>query len=450
MRLGFRPLRPAACLLGVLACGWSLAPPAQGQATRPAVETAVNGYLDSRLSVARVRTDGLFPADDVPAWTNLTEFNTQLKLRWGDRGFSLVDASFFYQRAWAFPGADHDVPAYRPLSVISEGYASYNVGDHLNLTVGKKRIVWGSGQALNPTDLLNPPKDPTDPTLQRAGAWLLRVEAPFERFTLSLVGAGKAFRPYGGVPSSLVYDSRTSLSDDKAHYALAARMYALVADSDLGLYYVFTNRYNDAFENKSRVGASVSRVLGKVVEFHAEVLVQRGTVRPLKAVGDDFVVKGLLGPRYTFADDATLGLEYYFNGDGYTPSEFDNALQVLQALPPATVAMAAASGGDSGTPQKFAFDPQRRHYAFVSYMKPRIHDDFTLQATLLCNLQDGTGSVAPMIVWSVREWVNVTLAAFVPLPAVSAQQVAVGQRHYGEFSLSPVGVRGLASVRLFY
>lgn len=433
----------------------------ESEVPRPLLESSVNGYLDSRTSVAKVRTDGLLPADDVPAAINLTEVNIQLKLRWGDRAFALVDASFFYQKAWAYPGGPHDVPAYRPLSVISEAYASYNFSDHLNLTLGKKRIVWGPGQAFNPTDLLNPPKDPTDPTLQRAGAWLARVEAPFERFTASFVAAAAALRTYGGVPTSLAYcpgyptaeGGRAGINDfdDQPHYALASRLYALVADSDVGLYYVFTNRYNDAFENKSRLGASVSRLVGKALEVHAEALVQRGTLRPFKTLGDDLVGKTLVGGRYTFGDDSLLGLEYHFNGDGYTPAEFDSALKMVAAVAGAGLRPSLpAASSDAGSPQKFVFDPFRRHYLFLTYLKPHIRDDFTVQATVIMNLQDFTGQLAPLIAWSVREWASLTVAAFVPVPGLASREVEVGDRHYGEFSLSPIGWRILASVRLFY
>ena len=107
-------------------------------------------------------------------------------------------------------------------------------------------------------DLLNPPKDPTDPSLQRAGAWLARVELPTERFTVSLVAAARVLEEYGGVPSRLaVYPSYDPRDDGQVHVAGAARIYALVADTDVNVEYVFTNLYNDAFRNKSRVGSVV-------------------------------------------------------------------------------------------------------------------------------------------------------------------------------------------------
>lgn len=60
--------------------------------------------------------------------------------------------------------------------MLSEAYLDAPLQDGFRLLLGKKRIVWGAGLAFNPTDVLNPPKDPTDPTFQRAGAWLAQAE----------------------------------------------------------------------------------------------------------------------------------------------------------------------------------------------------------------------------------------------------------------------------------
>src|SRR5206468_241692 len=68
--------------------------------------------------------------------------------------------------------------AVRPLISLNELYVLQEVTPWLNVMVGKKRLTWGAGQAFNPTDLVNVRKDPTDPTFQRAGAWLARLEVP--------------------------------------------------------------------------------------------------------------------------------------------------------------------------------------------------------------------------------------------------------------------------------
>lgn len=481
--------------------------PADPAPALPALETRITGYLDSRTTVQRPRWEGLLPTANVPSLANVTELNLQPKFTWGDRASAYADLSLFEQAGGNYFEADadgnarrvgaHDNPNLRPLSVISELYGTYAFGEALNLTLGKKRVVWGPGFAVNPTDLLNPPKDPTDPAFQRAGSWLARLESPHESYTLSLVAAAKATRQYAGIPSRLVYHpdypTYESLTwgvaderDTQPHFAAAARGYALVKETDLNFFWYFTNLYNDAFEHKNRVGASASRVFG-AWEVHAEVLGQLGNprlfvdaacVETAQAFGrcvrtkakeiatrrrlDDGepVVKALLGARYFFEDSALLSLEYFFNGEGYTPDEFQDYVRALargRALAAANPAMAPAvsrlmgqGSGDPGSPQKFTFESQQRHYAFVSWMQPQIRDDFTFSATLLLNLQDLSGQLAPSLAWSVREWVTVTAGLFAPIPGLAERGVEVDGERYTEYGLLPSDWRGYASARVFY
>src|SRR3712207_1800794 len=142
------------------------------------LEATTTGYLDTRFTWSHVSPVGLVPASGVPALANLSEGNMQVKLRYGPSLSAGADLSLFWQGAGFFRGVDtggeevelaeRDVPLYRPSAVVSELFASWEAAPHLNLTLGKKRVVWGSGMAVNPTDLLNPPKDPTDPAGQRA------------------------------------------------------------------------------------------------------------------------------------------------------------------------------------------------------------------------------------------------------------------------------------------
>jgi hypothetical protein len=438
-----------------------------------ALETTVNGYLDERLTFQRVRTDKLIAGDTFARFVNLTEANFQLKLRWS-RAFVLADAAFFYQHAAGFPGPEKDVPAYRPLAVISELYGSYSFGDHANLTLGKKRVVWGPGLVINPTDLLNPPKDPTDPSLQRAGAWLARLEFPYERFTLTFLGAALALREYGGVPASLAVwpDTvpRDPAYDNQVHAAAAARLYLLLADTDVNVEYFFTNLYNDAFRNKSRLGLSFSRLLGKSLEVHLEARGQLGSARafvdncivqtPALCQSSDYLplprkleshrrnVRALVGGRYSFADDSMLGLDYALYSDGYNDTEWRAALTALRFFREMGVPVNLGGPMVNGTPQRFTFEPARRHYAFLYYTKPHIHDDFTATITVISSLADLSTQVSPQLVWSVREWISLTLQLYAPIPA--AFPTEVGGVEYGELTLPPVDYRAIVSARVFY
>ncbi len=474
----------------------------------PSLEARTRGYLDQRLTGLHASDFALAAGRAVPAFSPLAEGNLQLDLRLGEKLKLGADASLFWQTATLFQGPDaqgaltlledRDVPQYRPSAVVSELFAAWEPYTHLNVTVGKKRIVWGSGLAVNPTDLLNPPKDPTDPAGQRAGAWLARVELPFDAFSISLVGAARALRQYAGLPTALLYypDHKSAeaeqglIPDDRdrePHYALAARLYALVADTDVTLTYHFTHLYNDAFERKSRLGLSVSRVFD-ATELHVEGLVQQGSPRLYteggcadspEALGaclqsglapasrarlesDTFFARVVAGVRHFFPDDSILSGEYYFHGDGYSEREFVRYASLLASARALTVgrpelatrlegALDPSGGGvDPGSPQKFSFDPLRRHYVFLSYTKPHIADDWTLAASLVLNVSDLSGQLIPQVSWRAREWLDLSASVFVPLPGVEALAPEVLGERITEASLSPADWRAIVSVRLFF
>jgi len=477
---------------------------AAADATPPApfFTTSLTGYLDDRLTGTHLPGGRLFPTHDIPALANITEANLQLRLRWGDRGMAFLDASFFHQSGAGFqasdgdgnlsPLADHDVAALRPLTVISEAYASAYLGENARLTLGKKRIVWGPGFAQNPTDLLNPPKDPTDPTFQRTGSWLGWLEFPFERWTLSLVGAAKTLRQYGGIPSSLLYypdhptieAQRTPALDDRddqPHYALAARLYLLWNDTDINLFYGRTHLYNDRFTDKDRWGLSLSRVWGEW-ELHVEALAQTGSARLYanpacvgsvldlgacvqsgtapaaydRLTSTDFNPRVLVGARQTLENNGLLSLEYYYVGDGYDDGQFRDYVSLLRQ---AIKAGAAATGmgqafgapaADPASPQKFSFDPLRRHYAFVTWQQPQVADDFTLSTTLILNLHDLSGQLVPGVAWSAQQWLTLSAALFVGLPGVGELGADVGGRRYTEYGMLPSDLRGFVSARAFF
>lgn len=462
------------------------------------LETTVTGFLDTRTVYQHPRPAGL-SGTEAPQLANLTEGNVQLRLRFDPRAFASSDLSLFWQKAGVYAsGGAHDVTAYRPQVVVSELYGSYEVGPHLQLTLGKKRVVWGPGLAQNPMDFVNPAKDPTDPANQRAGAWIGRVELPFETMTLSLVGAAKVLRQYAGLPTTLVYypsfptaEAAAHTADDdrdlQPHFALAARVYWLVADTDLNLVWAFTNLYNDAFQHKNRLGLSVSRAFGGL-EAHVEAALQTGSSRawPNEACAADaaaleacvaggvalaahtqldshaFSPRVLAGGRYMFGDNAMLSVEYVFNGEGLDAKGFAQFAQLAAAGkalagsdPRAAAALASALNGgaqsaDPGSPQRFHFEPLRRHYLFASYAKPQIADDFTLGASLVSSLSDLSGQLGPYVTWAPREWLSLNLTAYLGLPSPGRLGAEVGGRRYGELALEPANWSAAFSARAYY
>jgi hypothetical protein len=420
------------------------------------------GYVDSRTTGAWTQFDG------APHLTELVEGNVQVKLVPHEKVKFFADTSIFWQGAWAIQGGG-DVPAnYRPTFVASELYADLPLQENFRLLIGKKRIVWGPGMSFNPTDVLNPAKDPTDPTSQRAGAWLAEAEWGFEKAALSLVGAAKVTQSYSGLPTALIKDP----TDGTLHYAFAARLYLLLADIDINLIYAFTNLYNDSFEHKSKWGGTLSRVLFGGLEMHGEVLFYTGSSRVIvnescitqievcailgtpiitrPDLGSNFVNAFALGGfRYQFENNAILSAEYYFNGEGQDPQGFKNLARMVVRYP--TQAQAALTGSvDPGSPQKFALSAIRRHYLVLQASVPQIADDWTLSGTVIAGLEDLSMQLVPQVQWMPFEWLQLTASAYIPIAGLTESGAKVLGKNYGQFTLSPFQTRLLLQARAYF
>lgn len=441
-----------------------------------AQSVTTTGYLDSRTTTAATQRDG------AAGLTELVEGNVQLKFDAHERFKVSTDVSLFWQQAGYIHGGDRDLPAARPQVVVAEAYVDAPLQDHFRLLAGKKRIVWGAGLAFNPTDLINPPKDPTDPTFQRSGAWLAQAEWAYEKVALSVVAAGAVTRQYAGLPTALVFypEQETyeqargwvpNTRDDEAHVAVMARLYLLLADTDVNLIYGYTNLYNDAFKKKSKVGFSLSHVFGNL-EVHAEGLFYTGAARlqanpdcieaAMACVlrGDEVVsrphldaewlnAKVVAGGRYQFDDSSFLSFEYYFNGEGHNEARYRDLATLALSQP--LVAQQLLSGPlDPGLPQKFAFEPFRRHYAVLQYQKPQIADDFTLGLSALVGLEDLSTQVVPMVQWMPKEWLQFTLAAYLPIAGLPDEGVEYGDETFGQLTLSPQLTRVMFQARAFF
>jgi len=464
--------------------------------TAPALAAEVTGYVESRTQYSRSRVRGLLPTDANPEVRQLLELNAQPRVEYRPGGFVAADLSLFLEGAWRYRGVDaqgrevgvfpREATAARPFVSLSELYLSHEVVPALHLLAGKKRVLWGSGWAYNPTDLLNPPKDPTDPTSQRVGAYMLRVEVPLEKYTFTLLASPAVLAQESGLPRALLIHPSWNQRDDELHYLIVARAYALVADSDLNLMVFHSNLYRDAFENKTRVGLSFSRYFFEDYELHVEALVGRGSARNSPAPGClnsreaavECFMRGeplfsrrrldegrlrpriLTGTRYMFSDESLLSVEYLYQADGLKRSEFQdvvNGLSLLRAarelgVDPDRITEQLLGDSEEGLPQRFRFEPIARHYAFLSFQKPKIRDDFTVTATLVANLQDLSGLLSPSVAWSATEWMTLTLSGFVPFSGPSSLAATVPETgaKASEFNLVPSSYRVLFQARLFY
>ncbi len=475
----------------------TLAQAGEGEASEKKVEAL--GYFDSRTSFTKARARGILPAEDVPELQEMLELNLQVKAMVRARSFLFADASFVANFAGGYRSLDaagdevylpdRNSTQAQPLVALSEAYYSHDFLPELNLVVGKKRITWGAGMAFNPTDLLNPRRDPTDPTFQRAGAWVAQLEAPLEQMTFSLLFAPTVTASGSGLPRAFMKYPDWNRVDDATHFQLAGRWYALIGDADVTLMAFYGNQSVDAFKDKLRFGFSFSRYFFTDYELHLEGLVQTGSPRdflvsdcvagPLQALGcaakkvnvteksllDEkaFYPRLLVGTKRQFSDDSMLSLEYLYQADGYTWAQWrdwGNALGLVQQGRAAGVPLSAVPGassflgsgtGTDGLPTRVTFDPRGQHYLFASYQKPRIADDFTLSVVLIANLTDFSTTWTPSVAWQATDWLTITAYGFLPIqgPAKWAPRTPDGTP-VSEFSTSPFSERVMVEARAWF
>lgn len=419
------------------------------------------GSVATRDQATFVSEDSLVSTRDVPALLSQNELNLQAratlledKLRFGGDASAFVFLGGLY--ADADKGGelaavdDHKTAATTPFIALSEYWASAAPAEWLVVTLGKKRTTWGPGVAFSPTDLLNPLRDPTDPSLQRAGFLQARVDVPLEQLTLTALVAPRVLETTNAIPTRVLVDE-----NEEAHWAAALRAYALVGEADVNGWVLVTQRYGDAVEDRPRLAFTVAQTLFTTHELHLEVLLQQGTSRPyatpecttglrsLQACAlqgrpffdatklDDHRLfpRVLTGWRWMPDDGSMLSLEYLYQADGYLRSEYDDVQRLLGlfgevqragAPPPAAGGERTSASGNTSVgeaPTRFAFVPVRRHYLFFSYTKPQINDDFTVQATLITPLEDLSLLVQGSLVWQAREWLQLSVLGFLPLPS---------------------------------
>jgi hypothetical protein len=460
----------------------------------------INGYVDLRGTFTRSKPLGLIPTDTQPEVSLLGEINGQIKVTYSPKRFVYGDVSLLPQTGWIYRGVDKggnevavdstNNTSVQPITSINELYVLHEFFPELNVLVGKKRVVWGSGQAFNPADLLNIRKDPTDPTFLRTGVWMARVEVPLEKITFSAIFSPSVTESAQGIPYQLLSYPSWDQKDDQLHYMTALRAYALIGDADVNVMAFYGNKYNDDFTNHLRIGGSFSRYFFKDYELHTEFIVGSGSSRSyvnpacVSSVMSAFLcaanktspisesklndptlnAKILVGTRRQFDDDSFISVEYLYQSDGYTKQQFQdyvNAADLLQqaraagiplgGIPGASTFGQPATAGD-GVPQRFSFDPLRQHYAFITFNKPRIKDDFTAQLVTIADLSDLSTIWNPSLAWSATEWLTVTALGFIPAPgpdSLAARRSSNG-KYVSEYTLLPLDYRFFLEVRLFY
>ncbi|MCA9521722.1 MAG: hypothetical protein KC609_12145, partial [Myxococcales bacterium] len=109
---------------------------------------------------------------------------------------------------------------------LNEAIIQLTPHEYVDLWVGKKRVAFSPGFSFTPSDVLNPGKNPTDPTLQREGRYGAGIQFPFDKVTLSLTWAVWERDTQYGLPSTFKFPRS----------AYQARVYLNLWESDINIF----------------------------------------------------------------------------------------------------------------------------------------------------------------------------------------------------------------------
>ena len=165
--------------------------------------------------------------------------------------------------------------------------------------------------------------------------------------------------------------------------------------------------------------------------------------------------KLLVGTRRQFADESFLSAEYLYQAEGLSAAEFQdriNALDLIEqakvlGVPGALVPSLSPEASNDGVPNRFTFDPQGRHYLFLTYNKPRIFDDFTAQ---LVTIVWKTSQASERTILSATQSLTLSALGFIPVQGLDVSSdsgpPAAALTEYGISRRLPL----LLEARLFY
>jgi hypothetical protein len=259
---------------------------------------------------------------------------------------------------------------------INEAYLSIGLSDVLFLNMGKKRIVWGVAYFENPSDFINPEKDPTDPKAEKRGVYCTELELILDILSINQV--------------VVIYD-------DFNYMGLGTKLSssAIIPATDLNLvyYYSLNQLHNIGFSADTTPFSTCSIPVLNELALHCEAGLHQTSeyynlyTEPVsglpavnkKPIADDFYLHVAGGVRIIIPTLQTfITAEYIYRQDAYTSGQFKKIIE---------------------TDQIFFIDyyasRQGQHTLAISVTQPQFSDNFwdftdSLSLTSVCiiNLED--------------------------------------------------------------
>ncbi len=337
---------------------------------------------------------------NLPAWSNSVVAE-------GEASYSLasrVKITGGFVNRYDYAAGGHDRLRMKEL------YLSWSVNSHWDVTAGKKILKWGTGYAWTPTGVLDPQRDPRDPTdrlSQYVGRELVEVRGT-----------------YGSHNFTAVYSSPhlfSKLQTRRREDQWAIKYNSLVRKLDYSLIASFGGE-----QTANRYGANATYVIGQALELHGELIAQRGSrlsypmpialenprvtfayppYALLKEHDDRVFCKALIGANYTFPSGWNLVVEYYRDRQGLSAIErqrLDSFVQYneeqsrLEAgWDPSKINLPAANL--LWTLQGIGGFNRSQDYFFARVARDRLANRWNIENIAIIGLHDGSSIWIPQV-----------------------------------------------------
>ncbi len=239
------------------------------------------------------------------------------------------------------------------------------------ISVGKRRVNWGTTSVWNPVNVVVPAKNPLVPDPQTEGHPLLLVNYANDLISFDLIY------------------TRNFNRDWEADYdRWGARLSILLEDMEFGFYYFDGEPYDEAEIANILSTADYSRLVGisyssnflddatlylEIATFSENARYYYNEMGQAEAK-DDPVVRGVIGSLITMDNNASIIVEGYHNGGGYSQDEQKNYYDMVDSTLPA---IRNSQLYDDSTKEllknltlaNYRIWAMNRNYLFVSYSK---------------------------------------------------------------------------------
>jgi len=372
----------AATMIAAALCRLAAADPA-ANATTDAPAFSFSGVVDPYAAYSSLNENSAFasvePLSDATVYGEIDG-----KLRFSREYTSLGLLDFSFRDTAQIDHSDGSTTESKTFTV-NELYSDLNFGDRFYLRIGKQRLSWGAGYVFNPSDPVNPPKDPTNQRAILEGVPAVKVELIDKPVSLMLFSVlYDSFDQFGygaKLSTSALPNSDISLSG----YWSASQSWTGALNASVAPFYALPGW--DTIQTWFEGG-----VYGQGrYEAYADGILP-GSAATENPTGAQYAA--LFGASGQIPVLETVALaEYYHLSEGLSPSELGSVYGALRSPSPAIVA------ASSSWYSQLALRPGRQasDYLFLSLTQSTItdtgdpvFDKIGLTLSCLLNLVDGS------------------------------------------------------------